>query len=282
MASAGDMLSRADALIRKYEAYLPKTETREEIEQRVEKLKGTDAFAAALTNCETVLEELLEKAASVKSEKNRAAVATLNAEVRRGKNYLRGEIPKLRKLAKVKTDGVGESDVGAMLEIIDDFEQRVEAVADGISRGLPAQKPRPAPGGYGGPSAVVNISTGGAVPGSSANPFMNMEKSEASEAFRQEFEARKKKQDQGLDVIARGLGVLKDIGGEMQEEIRRQEPITDAIEEKLDSANAEIRTVNARMKEAVTKMRSTRSFCMDAILILVILGVSLTLYKLFA
>jgi hypothetical protein len=100
-----------------------------------------------------------------------------------------------------------------MLEIVDNLEDRVEAVADGVTRGLPPQKKKPA-GGVGGTSTVVNISSD-ADPGSSANPFLNMEQSEASEAFRQEFEARKAKQDKGLDVISRGLGVLKDIGGEM-------------------------------------------------------------------
>ena len=261
----------------RYDAYLPKTETTAQVEERISKLRGTDAFAAMLTNSETVLEELIEKAAAVKSERNRATVATLNAEVRRGKNYLRGELPKLRKVARAKSAGTTEEDVRAMLEIVDNLEDRVEAVADGVTRGLPPQKKKPA-GGFGGTSTVVNISSG-ADPGSSANPFLNMEQSEASEAFRQEFEARKAKQDKGLDVISRGLGVLKDIGGEMQEEMRRQQPITDAIEDKLDSVNADMRTANSRLKEAVTKIRSTRKFCMDAILILVILGVSLTIYK---
>lgn len=261
----------------RYDAYLPKTETTAQVEERISKLRGTDAFAAMLTNSETVLEELIEKAAAVKSERNRATVATLNAEVRRGKNYLRGELPKLRKVARVKSAGTTEDDVRAMLEIVDNLEDRVEAVADGVTRGLPPQKKKPA-GGFGGTSTVVNISSD-ADPGSSANPFLNMEQSEASEAFRQEFEARKAKQDKGLDVISRGLGVLKDIGGEMQEEMRRQQPITDAIEDKLDSVNADMRTANSRLKEAVTKIRSTRKFCMDAILILIVLGVSLTIYK---
>jgi len=240
--------------------------------------RGTEAFATMLGHAETILEELSEKAATVKSERNRAAVATLNAEVRRGKNYLRGELPKLRKVAKAKSAGATDEDVRAMLEIVDDLEARVEAVADGVSRGLPPQK-RVAPGGYGGPSSVSNISGD---PGSSTNPFVNMEQSEASEAFRREFEARKAKQDQGLDVISRGLGVLKEIGGEMQEEMRRQEPITDAIEDKLDSVTTDMRTANARLKEAVLKMRSSRKFCMDCVLICVVLGIALTVYKMLA
>ncbi|CEF98141.1 Target SNARE coiled-coil domain [Ostreococcus tauri] len=262
MASAGDMLARVDSLLKRYEAYLPKQETHAQVEAKIAKMKGTEAFAAMLGGAETILDELLEKAAAVKSERNRAAVATLNAEVRRGKNYLRGEIPKLRKAARTKAAGTTEQDAVAMLEIVDDFE--TQAKARGWVRG---------------PAATINISGD---PGSSTNPFVNMEQSESSEAFRQEFEARKAKQDQGLDVISRGLGVLKDIGGEMTEEMRRQQPITDAIEDKLDSVNAEIRTANARLKDTVTKMRSSRKFCVDCMLICVILGVALSVYKLVA
>ena len=264
----------------RYDAYVPKTRERVETEAKIANLHGTDAFSAMMMNAENVLAELLEKASAVKAEKNRAAVATLNAEVRRGKNYLRGEVPKLRKVAKTKANGVTDDDVRAMLEVVDDLEARVENVSDGVTRALPPQKKPNSSGvgGYGGPSVTVNIDPN-VQPGSSSNPFINMQHSETSKAFRMEFEKRKEKQDAGLDAISRGLGVLKDIGGEMTEEMRRQEPITDAIEEKLDSANRDMRTANARLKEAVTKMRSTRKFCIDIILIVVVLGIALTLYK---
>ena len=268
----------AFAIRDRYDAYLPKTTQRVEVELKLSNLQGTEAFSAMMMNAETILAELLEKARAVKAEKNRAAVATLNAEVRRGKNYLRGEVPKLRKIAKTKASGVTADDVRAMLEIVDELETRVESVSDGVTRALPPQrKPNPS-GGYGGPSVAVNIDPN-VQPGSSSNPFVNMEHSETSKAFRMEFEERKKKQDAGLDAISRGLGVLKDIGGEMTEEMRRQEPITDAIEEKLDSANRDIRTANAKLKHAVMKMRSTRKFCVDIILICVVLGIALTLFK---
>ena len=73
--------------------------------------------------------------------------------------------------------------------------------------------------------------------------------------------------------------MLKDIGGEMQEEMRRQDPITDAIDDKLDTVNTEIRSANTRLKDAVTRMRSTRKFCMDSILLCVVLGIGFTIYK---
>lgn len=100
------------------------------------KLCGIDVFVVMLMNLEMVLEELIEKAAAVKSERNRATVATFNAEVRRGKNYLCGELLKLRKVVRVKSVGMMEDDVCVMLEIVDNLEDRVEAVADGVTRGL--------------------------------------------------------------------------------------------------------------------------------------------------
>ncbi len=44
----------------------------------------------------------LQKSQDAQSEKNRAVVATLNAEVRRSKAALKAEIPKLEKLAAKK------------------------------------------------------------------------------------------------------------------------------------------------------------------------------------
>jgi len=263
----------------RYEAYVPKPTKKSEIESKISNVQGCEAFGAMVMNAETVLGELMEKARAVKAERNRAAVATLNAEVRRGKNYLRGEVPKLRKLAKTKTNGVKDEDVKMMLDVVDDFERRVEAVSDGVTRALaPQKKAQPsASASFGGTLVAINIDPN-VNPGSEANPLMNMEHTDESRAFQREFEERKAKQDQGLEVISRGLGVLKEIGGEMNEEMRRQEPITDAIEQKLDAATDDMRSVNTKLKEAVTKMRSARKFCIDVILIIVVLGIALALY----
>ena len=47
-----------------------------------------------------------QKAEEARNEKNRAAVATLNSEVRRSKAAIRAEIPKLQKLAVKKVHPV--------------------------------------------------------------------------------------------------------------------------------------------------------------------------------
>ena len=76
-----------------------------------------------------------------------------------------------------------------------------------------------------------------------------MEHSKDSRAFRDEFEDAKQRQDQGLDEISKGLSVLKNLGGEMDDEIKRQTPILDVIDEKLDSTTAEMRTANGKLEE---------------------------------
>ena len=109
------------------------------------------------------------------------------------------------------------------------------------------------------------------------NPTFNMEHTEESRAFNKEFEKSKKIQDEGLDEISKGLRVLKNLGGEMDEEIKRQEPIMDTIDTKMDTVTAEMRTANGRLKSIITSMRSTRHFCIDVTLIFIILGVALYL-----
>ena len=99
--------------------------------------------------------------------------------------------------------------------------------------------------------------------------------SKDSRAFRDEFEDAKQRQDQGLDEISKGLSVLKNLGGEMDDEIKRQTPILDVIDEKLDSTTAEMRTANGKLKKVITSMRSTRNFCVDVILIFIILGIAM-------
>ena len=70
--------------------------------------------------------------------------------------------------------------------------------------------------------------------------------------------------------------MLKNLGEEMDEEVKRQAPIMDAIDDKLDSSAEELRTANGKLKRVITDMRSTRHFCIDVILIFIILGVDST------
>ncbi|GAB2236914.1 hypothetical protein Droror1_Dr00026796, partial [Drosera rotundifolia] len=56
--------------------------------------------------------------------------------------------------------------------------------------------------------------------------------SEESSQFRQEYEMWKIKQDQGLDVISKGLDTLKDVAQDMNVEFEKQVPLVDEIDKK--------------------------------------------------
>ncbi|KNA09233.1 hypothetical protein SOVF_155460 isoform A [Spinacia oleracea] len=65
----------------------------------------------------------------------------------------------------------------------------------------------------------------------------------------------------------------------MNEEIDRQEPLMDEMDKKADKATSDLKNTNVRLKDTVTKLRSSRNFCLDIILLCVILGIAAYLYK---
>ncbi|KAL0336889.1 UNVERIFIED_CONTAM: DnaJ protein P58IPK, partial [Sesamum calycinum] len=102
---------------------------------------------------------------------------------------------------------------------------------------------------------------------------------------------------QGLDVIAEGLDTLKNMAQDMNEEVDRQVPLMDEIDTKVDKATADLKNTNVRLKDTVIsttlspifavfmellvflQLRSSRNFCIDIILLCVILGIAAYLYK---
>lgn len=77
---------------------------------------------------------------------------------------------------------------------------------------------------------------------------------------------------QGLEEISKGLGTLKNLANEMGDEVQRQQPIIENLDHKADKATSEMRTVNTRMKEAVTSLRSNRNIIIDILLVIILLG----------
>ena len=180
--------------------------------------------------------------------------------------------------------------------LIDQFEQRIEDVPDGVSRMIPRTPSKK------GPHQHKRSSSRDIEMGSmkfNANPleqpetlreqhlhskennnrFEGMEHTEESRQFRQEFEDRKKTQDSDLDEISRGLQTLKRLGADMDEEMARQQPAIENIDFKMENAQIEVKTANTRLKETVEKARSSRHFCIDATLICVLLGIGMYLYR---
>ncbi|KAJ8529036.1 hypothetical protein K7X08_035871 [Anisodus acutangulus] len=80
------------------------------------------------------------------------------------------------------------------------------------------------------------------------------QQTEESSQFRQEYEMRKMKQDQGLEVISESLDTLKNMASDMSEELDRQVPLMDEIDTKIDKATSDLKNTNVRLKDTVNQI----------------------------
>lgn len=262
-----DILTRVEALCQKYDKYdLDK--------QREQQISGNDAFLKLYTVFEQEIEACSQKANDAAIEKNRAVTATLNAEIRRTKSELRDELPKLDKLAQRKVKGLTKEELAARPDLVLALAEKIESIPDGSNMGAGKAS------AWGGKPAGtrMEIKIDNVDPDDIMRPE-HYQQTEESNQFRQEYEMRKIKQDQGLETISEGLSTLKNLAQDINEELDRQVPLVDEIDTKVDKATADLRNTNVRLKETVTKLRSSRNFCIDIILLCVILGIAAYLYN---
>ncbi|XP_020672091.1 syntaxin-71 [Dendrobium catenatum] len=261
-----DILTRVDSICKKYDKY------------DVDKQRGDggnfssdDAFARLYSSVEADIEAALSKSELASQEKNRAAVVAMNAEIRRTKAKLLEEVPKLQRLAYKKVKGLTKEDLAARNDMVLALPDRIQSIPDGTSNGTKQT------GGWTASASRTEIKFDSPSDGSfDANYF---QQTEESNKFRQEFEMRKMKQDQGLDTIAEGLDTLKNMAHDMNEELDRQVPLIDEIDTKVDRANADLKNTNVRLKDTINQLRSSRNFCIDIILLCIILGIAAYLYN---
>ncbi|KAL0344626.1 UNVERIFIED_CONTAM: DnaJ protein P58IPKB [Sesamum radiatum] len=228
-----DILTRVDAICKKYDKY--------DVTQKDSNVSGDDAFARLYAAVESDIEAALQKAETAASEKNRASVVAINAEIRRTKARLLEEVPKLQRLAVKKVKGLSTEELTARNDLVLALPDRIQAIPDG--------------------SAAAPKSSGGG-----GELQLLVLKSNLI-------------QDQGLDVIAEGLDTLKNMAQDMNEEVDRQVPLMDEIDTKVDKATADLKNTNVRLKDTVNQLRSSRNFCIDIILLCIILGIAAYLYK---
>eukprot|EP00250_Pteridium_aquilinum_P011977 c2042_g1_i1 orf=72-881(+) len=261
-----DVLTRVEALCQKYDKY-------DVDKQRDQQISGNDSFVKLYTVFQREIAACEQKASDAAIEKNRAVVATLNAEIRRAKGELRNELPKLEKLAQRKVKGPTKEELAARPDLVLALAEKIESIPDGTS--MEPNKP----GLWGGKPAGtrMEIRIDNANPDAMQPEYFHQ--TEESDQFRQEYELRKRKQDQGLDTISEGLATLKSLAQDINEEMDRQDPLMDEIDTKVDKATADLRNTNVRLKDTVMKMRSSRNFCIDIILLCVILGIAAYLYN---
>ena len=75
------------------------------------------------------------------------------------------------------------------------------------------------------------------------------------------------------------IGDLKEIAQAQADEINRQNPLIDAVEERVENVTNELRNNNVKLKQVVTSIRSTRKFCIDFILLMVVLGIGMYIFS---
>ncbi|XP_065868189.1 syntaxin-72-like [Euphorbia lathyris] len=256
-----DILFRVDEICKKYDKY-------DVDKQREQNPLGDDAFANLYSSVESAIDAAIQKSEAASMETNRAAVVAMNAEVRRTKARLADEIPKLKKLANKKVKGLSKEEQAIRHDLVLALPDRILAIPDGGNTA--------ASGGWAGSTSHQNIKFDYSEEQMNSDFF---EQSEESSQFRQEYDARKIKQDEGLDVISEGLETLKHLAHDMNEELDRQVPLIDEIDTKVDKATSDLKNTNVRLKETLVQIRSSRNFCIDIILLCVILGIASYLYN---
>ncbi|CAN0905046.1 SYP72 [Linum grandiflorum] len=283
-----DIIFRVDEICKKYDKY--------DIEkQRELNAYGDDAFARLYATVEAEIEAAMGKADRASKESKRAVTVALNAEIRKTKTRLMDEVTKLQKLALKKVSpiihicfhlpstcfvicfyvkGLSKEEQAIRADLVLALPERIQAIPDGTT-GAANQS-----GGWTGSASHKNITF------DTSEENLNdafFQQSEESDQFRQEYDRRKLKQackDEGLDVISEGLDTLKNLAHDMGEEMDRQVPLMDEIDTKVDKANSELRNTNVKLKQTLTSMRSSRNFCIDIILLCVILGIASYIYNL--
>ncbi|XP_010544751.1 PREDICTED: syntaxin-73-like [Tarenaya hassleriana] len=260
-----DLITRVDAICKKYDKY-------DVDKQREANVSGDDPFARLFAAVDSSLETVLQKAEAVSSETNRAKAVATNAEIRRTKARLLEEIPKLQRLSLKKIKGLSKEELEARNDLVLSLRERVEAIPDGSE--APAK-------GTSGWATSTSYSALRIETTTSDERFDSVyfQQTKESGQFRQEYEMRRIKQDQGLDTIAEGLDTLKDMAHDFNEEFDRQAPLMDEIDTKVDKATTDLKSTNVRLRDTVTKLRSSRNFCLDIILLCIILGIAAYIYN---
>jgi hypothetical protein len=287
-----DLQQRTDLILKKYEKYdAPMGKRgREGGGGPAAAASSDDPFENELAGLEQSVEDTLAASKEAAGERNRATAAARNAEVRRAKQRLLDEgVPALnRKLKRGK--GVTPEIVEERQRRVKGLIERVYAIPDGLGGGGAGRQPsRPgSPGGAAAAAAAAGGSSGRAPGGGGgggvaialagptgalANP-LHYKATEETDRFDADWSAARAKQDAALERLERGVAELGGLARGAQEELDRQGGVLDDVDAQLNRAAAALRGNNRRLKGALEQVRSTRNFCLDFVLVAVLLGIA--------
>jgi len=88
-----------------------------------------------------------------------------------------------------------------------------------------------------------------------------------------------RKIDEKLDVIAQGVSVLGEMANEMGKEIEMQGVMIEELTQRVDDTQATLNNLNKRLKKTLEKVRKGDRFCIDIILLIVVLALGGYIYN---
>ncbi|OIW21085.1 hypothetical protein TanjilG_28534 [Lupinus angustifolius] len=227
-----DILTRVDSICNKYDKY--------DVEKLNDaKISGDDAFSRLYATVDDDIAALIQKAEIASKDKGKASAVAINAEIRRTKARLLEEVPKLQRLAVKKVKGLSSQEFAARNDLALALPERIQAIPDGTPA-APKQT-----GGWLGAASDSHPEIKFDSNGRFDDEFF--QHSEQSSQFRQEYEMRRIKQAKGLDT-------LKEMAHGMNEELDRQVPLMDEIDNKVDKASSDLKNTNVRLKHTVNQV----------------------------
>ena len=102
---------------------------------------------------------------------------------------------------------------------------------------------------------------------------------EVEEKAIKEFKQRVKKQDNDLEDIKIGIKEIKNEAIRVRDNIRKVGEGIEGTGKHVDTTNTHIKSQNEKLKDLLNKFRKSDKICCDIILILIIIGLIMVLYR---
>lgn len=102
---------------------------------------------------------------------------------------------------------------------------------------------------------------------------------EGQETLLQQLEERDADFDRQLELIGDGLQDLAELAQMQGEEVDRQNKMLEGLDRRIDAVNTHVTSVNEKMKETLTSVRSADKICVDIMCIVMAVGFAAVLYN---